>query len=107
MRSPRPTLSPHVPALYRPYSEEMPLPPANRRRHPGQVYPRTVRAYRVGVLQCDVSRRRASQFCRGRMAKKPEDSKAAKMKRRQRVKVSAKEALKRMQAFGKRREKFI
>jgi hypothetical protein len=41
------------------------------------------------------------------MAKKPEDSKAAKMKRRQRVKVSAKEALKRMQAFGKRREKFI
>ena len=41
------------------------------------------------------------------MAKKPEESKASKMKRRQRVKVSAKEALKRMQAFGKRREKFI
>jgi hypothetical protein len=41
------------------------------------------------------------------MAKKPEESKASKRKRRQRVKVSAKEALKRMQAFGKRREKFI
>jgi hypothetical protein len=41
------------------------------------------------------------------MAKKPEESKVAKMKRRQRVKVSAREALKRMQAFGKRREKFI
>ena len=41
------------------------------------------------------------------MAKKPEESKTSKMKRRQRVKVSAKEALKRMQAFGKRREKFI
>ena len=41
------------------------------------------------------------------MAKKPEESKASKMKRRQRAKVSAKEALKRMQAFGKRREKFI
>ena len=41
------------------------------------------------------------------MAKKPEESKAAKRKQRQRVKVSAKEALKRMQAFGKRREKFI
>jgi hypothetical protein len=41
------------------------------------------------------------------MAKQPEESKASKMKRRQRAKVSAKEALKRMQAFGKRREKFI
>jgi hypothetical protein len=41
------------------------------------------------------------------MAKKPEESKVAKMKRRQRVKVSAREALKRLQAFGKRREKFI
>ncbi len=41
------------------------------------------------------------------MAEKPEESKTPKMKRRQRVKVSAKEALKRMQAFGKRREKFI
>jgi hypothetical protein len=41
------------------------------------------------------------------MAKKPEESKASKRKRRQRVKVSAQEALKRMQAFGKRREKFI
>ena len=41
------------------------------------------------------------------MAKKPEESKTPKMKRRQRVKVSAQEALKRMQAFGKRREKFI
>ena len=41
------------------------------------------------------------------MAKKPEESKGSKGKRRQRVKVSAKEALKRMEAFGKRREKFI
>ena len=41
------------------------------------------------------------------MAKKPEESKTSKRQRRQRVKVSAKEALKRMQAFGKRREKFI
>ncbi len=41
------------------------------------------------------------------MAEKPEESKASKRKRRRRVKVSAKEALKRMQAFGKRREKFI
>jgi hypothetical protein len=41
------------------------------------------------------------------MTKKQEESKTPKMKRRQRVKVSAKEALKRMQAFGKRREKFI
>jgi hypothetical protein len=41
------------------------------------------------------------------MAKKPEDSKTSKRKRRQRVKVSAQEALRRMQAFGKRREKFI
>jgi hypothetical protein len=40
------------------------------------------------------------------MAKKPGESKASKMKR-QRVKISAKEALRRMQAFGKRREKFI
>jgi hypothetical protein len=41
------------------------------------------------------------------MAKKPEESKTPKRKQRQRVKVSAKEALNRMQAFGKRREKFI
>ena len=41
------------------------------------------------------------------MAKKPEESKTPKRKRRQRVKVSAKEVLKRMQDFGKRREKFI
>jgi hypothetical protein len=41
------------------------------------------------------------------MAEKPEESKTPRKKRRQRVKVSAKEALKRMQAFGKRREKFI
>jgi hypothetical protein len=41
------------------------------------------------------------------MAKQPEESKTPKIKRRQRVKVSANEALKRMQAFGKRREKFI
>ena len=41
------------------------------------------------------------------MAKKPEESKASKMKRRKRVKVSAKEGLKRMRAFGKRREQFI
>jgi hypothetical protein len=41
------------------------------------------------------------------MAKKPEDSKADKMERRKRIRLSAKEALKRMQAFGKRREKFI
>jgi hypothetical protein len=59
------------------------------------------------VLQCHVSRRCAYQCRRERMAKKPEESKASKRKRRQRVKVSAQEALKRMQAFGKRREKFI
>ena len=41
------------------------------------------------------------------MAKQPEESKTPKIKRRQRVKVSAKAALKRMQTFGKRREKFI
>jgi hypothetical protein len=41
------------------------------------------------------------------MAEKPEEIKESKMKRRKRVKVSAKEALRRMQAFGKRREKFI
>jgi hypothetical protein len=41
------------------------------------------------------------------MAKKPEESKTPRIKRRQRVKVAAKEALKRMQAFDKRREKFI
>ena len=41
------------------------------------------------------------------MAKKPEESKADKMKRQKRIRLSAKEALKRMQAFGKRREKFI
>jgi hypothetical protein len=41
------------------------------------------------------------------MAKEPEEIKASKRKRRKRVQVPAKEALKRMQAFGKRREKFI
>ena len=41
------------------------------------------------------------------MAKQSKESRTPKMKRQQRVKVSAKEALKRMQAFDKRREKFI
>jgi hypothetical protein len=41
------------------------------------------------------------------MAKKPEEIKESKMKQQKRVKVSAKEALRRMQAFGKRREQFI
>ena len=76
-------------------------------RHPGQGYPRTVRACVVGVLQCHMSRRCAAQFRREHMAKKPEENRASRMKRRQRVQVSAKEALKRMQAFGKHREKFI
>jgi hypothetical protein len=41
------------------------------------------------------------------MAKQPEDSKEGKRKHQKRIKLSVKEALKRMQAFGKRREKFI
>jgi hypothetical protein len=41
------------------------------------------------------------------MAQKRKDIKAAKSQRRKRVKLSAKAALQRMQAFGKRREKFI
>jgi len=41
------------------------------------------------------------------MAKKRKDIKAGKIPQRKRVKLSAKAALQRMQAFGKRREKFI
>jgi hypothetical protein len=41
------------------------------------------------------------------MAKKPEEIKEGKMKRQKRIRLSAKQALKRMQAFGKRREKVI
>jgi len=41
------------------------------------------------------------------MAKKPKASKEGKIERRKRVKLSAKVALQRMRAFGKRREKFI
>jgi len=41
------------------------------------------------------------------MAKEPEEIKASQRKRRKRVQVSAKEALRRMQACGKRRETFI
>ena len=41
------------------------------------------------------------------MAKKRKESKADKSPLRKRVKQSAKAALQRMQAFGKRREKFI
>jgi hypothetical protein len=41
------------------------------------------------------------------MAKKPKESKDGKIERWKRVKLSAKAALQRMQAFGKRREKFI
>ena len=41
------------------------------------------------------------------MAKKPEEVKEGKLEKQQRMKLSAKEALKRLQAFGKRREKFI
>jgi hypothetical protein len=41
------------------------------------------------------------------MAQKRKDIKADKSQRRKRVKLSAKAALQRMQAFGKRREKFI
>jgi hypothetical protein len=41
------------------------------------------------------------------MAKKRKEVKADKIQLRKRVKLSAKAALQRMQAFGKRREKFI
>jgi hypothetical protein len=41
------------------------------------------------------------------MAKKPKENKEGKSEQRKRVKLSAKAALQRMQAFGKRREKFI
>ena len=41
------------------------------------------------------------------MAKKRRGTKAGKIQQPKRVKLSAKAALQRMQAFGKRREKFI
>jgi hypothetical protein len=41
------------------------------------------------------------------MAKKRKETKAGKIQQPKRVKLSAKAALQRMQAFGKRREKFI
>jgi hypothetical protein len=41
------------------------------------------------------------------MAKKRKEIKAGKIPLRKRVKLSAKAVLQRMQAFGKRREKFI
>jgi hypothetical protein len=41
------------------------------------------------------------------MAKKRKEIKADRLKLRKRVKLSTKAALQRMQAFGKRREKFI
>ena len=41
------------------------------------------------------------------MAKKRRETKAGKIQTTERVKLSAKAALQRMQAFGKRREKFI
>ena len=41
------------------------------------------------------------------MAKKRKETKAGKMQQPKRVKLPAKAALQRMQAFGKRREKFI
>jgi hypothetical protein len=41
------------------------------------------------------------------MAKKRKETKAGKIQQSKRVKLSAKAALQRMQAFGKRREKFI
>jgi hypothetical protein len=41
------------------------------------------------------------------MAKKRRVTKAGKVQQPKRVKLSAKAALQRMQAFGKRREKFI
>jgi len=41
------------------------------------------------------------------MAKKRKDIKADKLQLRKRVKLSAKAALQRMQAFGKRREKLL
>ena len=40
------------------------------------------------------------------MAKKRRDTKAGKIQQLKRVKLSAKATLQRMQAFGKRREKF-
>jgi hypothetical protein len=41
------------------------------------------------------------------MAKKPEEVKEGKLEKQKSMQLSAKEALKRMRAFGKRREKFI
>jgi hypothetical protein len=41
------------------------------------------------------------------MVKKPEKITEDKTEQQQRIKLSAKEALKRMQAFGKRRGKFV
>jgi hypothetical protein len=41
------------------------------------------------------------------MAKKPEDIKEGKIERSKRVKLSAKAALQRVWAFGKRRGKFL
>jgi hypothetical protein len=41
------------------------------------------------------------------MARKSEEIKESKAERQKRMKLSAKEVLKRMQTFGKRREKFI
>jgi hypothetical protein len=41
------------------------------------------------------------------MAKKRKETKAGKIQQPKRVKLSAKAALQRMQAFGKRRKKFI
>ena len=41
------------------------------------------------------------------MAEKPEEIKEGKTKRQNRIRLSAKDALKRMQAFDKRRKKFI
>ncbi|MBI4483112.1 MAG: hypothetical protein HY652_09500 [Acidobacteria bacterium] len=41
------------------------------------------------------------------MARKPEKIEEGKMEQQKRMKLSAKEALRRMRAFGKRREKFI
>jgi hypothetical protein len=41
------------------------------------------------------------------MAKKRNETKAGKIRQPKRVKLSAKAAMQRMRAFGKRREKFI
>ena len=41
------------------------------------------------------------------MTKKPEEIKEGKTKRQKRLKLSAKEALQRMQTFDKRRKKFV